>query len=154
MDPYIILTLGGQQFKTAVCKKGGKNPAWADSFTFDVFSDQVLTLHLYDKDKITRDDYIGECIVPLAAACQRGFSSEWFNVVNKKGKLEGKLFLCFDFVPDINLVQQSQFNQINVVPLLNKSTEFVQQQPFTTTTTTTTKSYTEEIIPQTIITRI
>ena len=34
MDPYCVLTIGGQKETTACHKSGGKSPNWSDVFTF------------------------------------------------------------------------------------------------------------------------
>ncbi len=35
MDPYVKMSLGGQQFKTKTAHGMGKNPTWQDSFSFN-----------------------------------------------------------------------------------------------------------------------
>ena len=36
MDPYVILTIGSQKYKTHAAKDAGKNPSWTDQFTFAI----------------------------------------------------------------------------------------------------------------------
>jgi Ca2+-dependent lipid-binding protein len=63
-DPYCIISVGGQQQKTQVCKGGGKKPNWTDTFTFNSL-DPILRLQVYDHDTIGKDDFIGEGTIDL-----------------------------------------------------------------------------------------
>jgi C2 domain len=104
-DPYIVMSIGSQQFKTSISKNGGKQPSWTDTINFNINNDQALILHLFDKDKITRDDFIGECTIPLAEVYQRRSLTNWYNI-HSKGRLVGQILVSFDFMPEMN-----QFNQ-------------------------------------------
>lgn len=77
MDPYAICEIGGQKNQTSVAKRQGKTPKWNDSLTFRVMGDQTLKLSLYDKDTF-KDTFIGDCLIPLAAAYQAHPHSEWY----------------------------------------------------------------------------
>lgn len=50
---------GGQEFRTSVCKNGGKNPSWNDVFTFNPAGDSNLRIEVWDSD-LLNDDLIGE----------------------------------------------------------------------------------------------
>ena len=106
-DPYIKAQLGAQHFQTSVSKKGGKTPAWTDAFTFNINNDQTLVLHMFDKDKLSKDDFIGECTIPLNEVYQKRSLSNWYNIHNK-GQLMGKLLVTFEFMPE-----GGQFNSMN-----------------------------------------
>ena len=109
MDPYCVLVVGGQTFKSSVAKSGGKTPSWTDTLTFTINNDQVLIVRLFDKDRFSKDDYIAECAVPLAEVYQKRNLTNWYNVSNK-GKLEGKIMICCEFVPNATGMNQG-FNQ-------------------------------------------
>lgn len=49
---------GGQQYKTSVCKEGGKNPSWTETFTFNSATDTNLRVEVWDDD-VGNDDLIG-----------------------------------------------------------------------------------------------
>ena len=59
-DPYVIIKYGNTQFRS-VTKNNTKNPEW--NFEVDLKlnkTDKVITITLYDEDKYTKDDIIGE----------------------------------------------------------------------------------------------
>jgi hypothetical protein len=73
-DPYCKLTLGGilkgtkQTYKTKTDSRGGRNPVWNETHTFDLNglkSDSNLRISLWDKDVI-KDDSIGIAKIPLS----------------------------------------------------------------------------------------
>lgn len=57
-DPYVRIYFGGQQYKTSVCKEGGRNPSWTETFTFNNATDTNLRVEVWDDD-IGNDDLIG-----------------------------------------------------------------------------------------------
>ncbi|XP_023715292.2 synaptotagmin-7-like, partial [Cryptotermes secundus] len=71
-DPYVWVTLlpdRKYRFKTKV-KKNMHQPHWCETFCFEdlpieKLQTQVLQLHVFDYDRITRDDSIGEVLLPL-----------------------------------------------------------------------------------------
>ena len=44
MDPYIIIKIGSQEFKTAACKSGGKTPKWNHELLFKLVGD-IKVIH-------------------------------------------------------------------------------------------------------------
>ncbi|CAL4067347.1 unnamed protein product, partial [Meganyctiphanes norvegica] len=79
-DPYVKVTLlpdKGYMLKSKV-KRSTLNPKWNESFYFEGFSMQklqtrILHLHVYDYDRFSRDDSIGEIHIPL---CQNDFAEK------------------------------------------------------------------------------
>ncbi|KAF2577038.1 hypothetical protein F2Q68_00002737 [Brassica cretica] len=70
-DPYVILSLGQQSVKTRVIKNN-LNPVWNETLMLSI-PEQVppLKVLVYDKDKFTTDDFMGEAeidIEPLVSA--------------------------------------------------------------------------------------
>lgn len=65
MDPYVILTIGSQKYKTHAAKDAGKNPSWTDQFTFAINGESQMNMKIYDKDFGSRDDFIAEGSVSL-----------------------------------------------------------------------------------------
>ncbi|XP_028769865.1 protein C2-DOMAIN ABA-RELATED 4 [Neltuma alba] len=59
-DPYVVIKMGKQKLKTRVINKN-VNPEWNDDLTLSI-SDPRLPVHLYvyDKDKFSFDDKMGE----------------------------------------------------------------------------------------------
>ena len=65
MDPYVILSIGNQTYKTHTSNDSGKNPTWTDSLSFKINGENSLYMKLYDKDWGTKDDFICEGHVAL-----------------------------------------------------------------------------------------
>eukprot|EP01097_Dermamoeba_algensis_P001622 TRINITY_DN1609_c0_g1_i1.p1 TRINITY_DN1609_c0_g1~~TRINITY_DN1609_c0_g1_i1.p1 ORF type:complete len:427 (+),score=92.58 TRINITY_DN1609_c0_g1_i1:43-1323(+) len=66
-DPYCVVksTFNKQQFKTKVVKKT-LNPDWNEKFKFFAPKlDGALQVKLWDKDKFTADDFLGEVSIPI-----------------------------------------------------------------------------------------
>ncbi|KMZ70853.1 ARF-GAP domain 13 [Zostera marina] len=72
-DPYVILTMGNQTMKTRVIKSN-LNPIWNEKLMLSIPNPiPPLRLQVYDKDKFTTDDRMGEAeldIQPLVSASQ------------------------------------------------------------------------------------
>ncbi len=61
MDPYVKIKVGPEMYKTKVCKDGGKNPKWQDTFDIkSVTPTEVMEIRIMD-DQIGADEDIGRC---------------------------------------------------------------------------------------------
>ncbi|KAJ6387923.1 hypothetical protein OIU77_026479 [Salix suchowensis] len=72
-DPYVVLALGQQSVRTRVIKNN-LNPIWNESLMLSI-PEQIppLKVFVYDKDKFTTDDFMGEAeidIQPLVSAAK------------------------------------------------------------------------------------
>ena len=81
-DPYVKLSLAGQSHKSKTIKKT-LNPQWNETFEFSgVLRDllaEALQLHVFDWDRATKDDPLGNASVdlrPLRRARQHDFTAE------------------------------------------------------------------------------
>ncbi len=45
-DPYCILRVGGQQFRTRTAVDGGKNPVWNETFTFNCINENTVDFEI------------------------------------------------------------------------------------------------------------
>lgn len=64
MDPYCVVIVGNQQFKTKVHHDGGKKPCWNDSFNTRVEqSVDLIKFIVWDKDTFTSDNCVGEGVI-------------------------------------------------------------------------------------------
>jgi Ca2+-dependent lipid-binding protein len=78
-DPYVRVTLlpdKKHRLETKI-KRRTLNPRWNETFYFEGFPIQklqsrVLHLHVFDYDRFSRDDSIGEVFLPL---CQVGLKN-------------------------------------------------------------------------------
>lgn len=64
MDPYCVVTCGGQRQITEVCQDGGKHPAWGTALNFQPQT-PVLNVEIWDKESITADDLVGQGTVNI-----------------------------------------------------------------------------------------
>ena len=147
MDPYCVMTVGGQTFNTSIARGMGKTPGWSDALTFNINNDQVLMIRMFDKDRLSRDDFIGECAVPLNDVYQRGTVTNWYNVTNQ-GRLEGSIMVSMEFMPNNMGYGQGMMSQmpmhttnISNTYLPPMQQPMLMQQPMYTTST-----YREEIL--------
>ncbi|XP_078442114.1 putative ADP-ribosylation factor GTPase-activating protein AGD11 isoform X4 [Wolffia australiana] len=70
-DPYVVLTLGHQSVKTKVVKRS-LNPIWNESLMLSVPSPTPpLKLEVFDKDKFSTDDRMGEAEIKIGPLVQR-----------------------------------------------------------------------------------
>ncbi|XP_023348442.1 uncharacterized protein LOC111717154 isoform X2 [Eurytemora carolleeae] len=58
-DPYVIISHGHTQFRSTT-KKNTANPEWNFEVNMAVTDDPVIKITVYDEDKLTQDDIIGE----------------------------------------------------------------------------------------------
>lgn len=93
-DPYVMLSLGNQSMKTRVIKNN-LNPVWNEKLMLSI-PDNVppLKVNVFDKDKFTTDDFMGEAeidiqpLVSAAKALENGNANEPSKQVEKMA--EGK----------------------------------------------------------------
>lgn len=99
MDCYAKITVGSNVFKTKPAHDQGKNPNWQENFQARVNGDQSMHVAIYDQDDGSKDDYVGECQVPIGEVYQRRQCSNWYNIV-RKGKSIGQIMIVLEFYPD------------------------------------------------------
>ncbi|KAJ7949339.1 ADP-ribosylation factor GTPase-activating protein AGD12 [Quillaja saponaria] len=87
-DPYVILALGQQSVKTRVIKNN-LNPVWNESLMLSIPEHTPpLKVIVYDKDKFTTDDFMGEAeidIHPLLTAA-KAYEKSTINESTQLGK--------------------------------------------------------------------
>lgn len=96
-DPYCILRLksGGPTLRSRT-KRNTLNPVWNDEFSFDTLdpNTDILEVHCYDKDFITKDDPLGHVEIPLATVPRYPANQEkqcWYPL---SGVKSGQVELC------------------------------------------------------------
>lgn len=102
MDPYVVVRIGQNEFRTVAANGMGSTPVWNQSFTCYVTGEpnqQVMTLEVYDKDKISRDDFLGSATLSLAQVYQNRTAMQSVLLHNKAGREAGELNLQLTFAP-------------------------------------------------------
>jgi len=98
VDPYAIVFLtdesgdsqmNGVQLKTTVQRKN-RNPIWNEEFSLIVkHNSAAVTVAIYDKDNITKDDFVGCCFCTLLELSPYSEHDEWYPVLNPNMDVEG-----------------------------------------------------------------
>lgn len=91
-DPYCVVksTFNKQSFKTSVIKKT-LSPAWNQQFKF--YTTQPtghVIIRVWDKDRWSSDDFLGEVAVPLKGLKNGKPVEEWFGLANEPKKTKDK----------------------------------------------------------------
>ncbi|KAG0087816.1 hypothetical protein BGZ93_006767 [Podila epicladia] len=127
-DPYIKISVGGHKFTTTVVPKS-LNPVWNASFDFDLEAQSIpneVRFMVWDKDWVSKDDFMGCLIVPLdsasiwADAVPRHFDDPankamWHSlssIPGKSSKVSGEVEIKFGFI-DSSLAPSSRTSQID-----------------------------------------
>ena len=132
-DPYCCFFLGEHQMqKTIPCHNGGKHPLWNDVLEFDRENETTLSVQIWDRDRITKDDFICAGTLDISQLLISGVQSHAIDLYNK-GVFIGKLFIEMEWQPII----------------VSKATQMqmpmeTQQKTITTTSTMTSDKVHEE----------
>ncbi|XP_076906194.1 putative ADP-ribosylation factor GTPase-activating protein AGD11 [Bidens hawaiensis] len=105
-DPYVMLSLGNQSVKTRVIKSN-LNPVWNERLMLSIPEDvPPLILSVFDKDKFTEDDFMGEAeidirpLVSAAKAFENGNANELSKQLEKVTEEKDKYTLGMITVGD------------------------------------------------------
>jgi Ca2+-dependent lipid-binding protein len=99
MDPFVILTVGTQKFKTKTLGEAGKNPVWSNEvFDFDVKNiKDELHMQVFDEDP-SSNDLVGESKIILSSLAIKVGLDEWF-VIRYFNKKVGTVHLKVKWFP-------------------------------------------------------
>lgn len=94
-DPYIILSVGAQEYKSAVIKRS-LNPKWDEWCEFVILDPaaQQVRFKLYDQDDLNEDDFLGSGVVDIKRIYD-GERDIWFHL---EGVKHGELHLRFTWM--------------------------------------------------------
>lgn len=105
-DPFVVLQLGNQKFRTKVVDMS-LNPTWDEKFSFEVRDVRdALRLAVYDKDLIGKD-FLGKVKFPLSDLMNTGdlsFGTQWYKLQPESEKSKIKECGTVIFVCSINFV--------------------------------------------------
>lgn len=97
MDPYCKATVGDQKSRSKVCKSGGKEPKWNETFIFLKNTEISMFIEIKDKS-IFKNDIIGSCYVKLNDLVAYKPDVKWYPL-SYKGKPAGEVLLDITFNP-------------------------------------------------------
>ncbi|CAG9318375.1 unnamed protein product [Blepharisma stoltei] len=98
MDPYCVVTIGGQKHRTVVAHSAGKYPNWQDQLVFTKSSEDIISFEVWDKDTASADDLIGEASLAIATILAKPNYEEWVPLTYK-GRKAGEIRVNITFQP-------------------------------------------------------
>jgi len=112
MSPYCAFQLGEETISTAICKRGGKNPHWADVCTMpaSMNNDSLLKVHVIDNETLLKDDHIGSFSLDLKEVVSAGNVSKWYPLFYND-KPAGEILLETSFVNQDSFVLPADFKK-------------------------------------------
>ncbi|MCL7034585.1 hypothetical protein MKW94_014835 [Papaver nudicaule] len=122
MDPYVVIQFGNQRRKSTVARGEGRAPLWNEKFTFDVEypADNVRDEHhqyklnftIMDKDRFSRDDFVGESTIyvrdVISLGVQNGTSeirASTYRVVLHNKTYSGEIRIGLSFTREVCMSQ-------------------------------------------------
>ena len=99
MDPYVVLEVGSQKYKTIPASGMGLNPIWNEEFTFNVAGDDELKITIYDAD-VGKDDFLGQYKIRLSQLMQGKVIDNYFPLESRfLHSNQGNIHLRLEFHP-------------------------------------------------------
>ncbi|CAH1961965.1 unnamed protein product [Acanthoscelides obtectus] len=95
-DPYAILNVGAQEYKTKAVKRE-LNPKWDYWCEFIILDpyEQYLQFKLFDKDAFNEDEFLGSGLVEVHSVIKEDESDKWFQLDHAK---HGEIHLRFTWL--------------------------------------------------------
>ncbi|CAH2058513.1 unnamed protein product, partial [Iphiclides podalirius] len=87
-DPYCKFRLGNEKYKSKVVWKS-LHPSWLEQFDLHLYDDQeqILEVTVWDKDKQTKDDFLGRCTIDLSSLEREKTHSIWQELEEGNGQI-------------------------------------------------------------------
>ncbi|KAM4672803.1 rab11 family-interacting protein 5 [Amazona ochrocephala] len=105
-DAYTIIQLGREKYSTSVAEKSTGSPEWREECAFELPPEPAacpgLLLTVMHRALVGMDRFLGQALVPLEPALQRGRAPDerWHKLHSKAGKKEkerGEILVCLQF---------------------------------------------------------
>ncbi|VEN50761.1 unnamed protein product, partial [Callosobruchus maculatus] len=95
-DPYVILNVGAQEYKTKAIKRE-LNPKWDYWCEFIILDpyEQYLQFKLFDQDAFNEDEFLGSGLVEVHSVIKEGENDKWFQLDHAK---HGQIHLRFTWL--------------------------------------------------------
>ena len=100
MDPFVEVRVAGQEYKSEVCKNGGKKPEWSDSFEIRVMnleSDQI-EITINDQDMFSVD-HVGSVTYQVSSFCVSTEEHNNWYYIGYKGEIAGRIRIVSQWTP-------------------------------------------------------
>ncbi|XP_075985973.1 multiple C2 domain and transmembrane region protein isoform X7 [Anticarsia gemmatalis] len=87
-DPYCKFRLGNEKYKSKVVWKS-LHPSWLEQFDLHLYDDQeqILEVTVWDKDKQTKDDFLGRCAIDLSKLEREKTHNIWKDLEDGNGQI-------------------------------------------------------------------
>ncbi|XP_073960913.1 multiple C2 domain and transmembrane region protein isoform X6 [Choristoneura fumiferana] len=87
-DPYCKFRLGNEKYKSKVVWKS-LHPSWLEQFDLHLYDDQeqILEVTVWDKDKQTKDDFLGRCTIDLSKLEREKTHNIWQELEDGNGQI-------------------------------------------------------------------
>ncbi|XP_052740715.1 multiple C2 and transmembrane domain-containing protein isoform X7 [Bicyclus anynana] len=87
-DPYCKFRLGNEKYKSKVIWKT-LHPSWLEQFDLHLYDDQeqILEVTVWDKDKQTKDDFLGRCAIDLSRLEREKTHNIWQELEDGNGQI-------------------------------------------------------------------
>ncbi|XP_045540276.1 multiple C2 and transmembrane domain-containing protein isoform X5 [Papilio machaon] len=87
-DPYCKFRLGNEKYKSKVVWKS-LHPSWLEQFDLHLYDDQeqILEVTVWDKDKQTKDDFLGRCTIDLSTLEREKTHNIWQDLEDGNGQI-------------------------------------------------------------------
>ncbi|XP_050356679.1 multiple C2 and transmembrane domain-containing protein-like isoform X4 [Nymphalis io] len=87
-DPYCKFRLGNEKYKSKVVWKT-LHPSWLEQFDLHLYDDQeqILEVTVWDKDKQTKDDFLGRCTIDLSRLEREKTHNIWQELEDGNGQI-------------------------------------------------------------------
>ncbi|XP_039746523.1 multiple C2 and transmembrane domain-containing protein isoform X2 [Pararge aegeria] len=87
-DPYCKFRLGNEKYKSKVVWKT-LHPSWLEQFDLHLYDDQeqILEVTVWDKDKQTKDDFLGRCAIDLSRLEREKTHNIWQELEDGNGQI-------------------------------------------------------------------
>ncbi|XP_019867455.2 extended synaptotagmin-2 isoform X2 [Aethina tumida] len=95
-DPYVILSVGAQQFQTPTIKKT-LNPKWDYWCEFIILDPlaNILNFYVWDEDDLNEDDFLGGGGTEIHSVLKKDHNDKWFKLEKAK---HGEIHLRFTWL--------------------------------------------------------
>lgn len=85
-DPYLIFYYGQYKFQTQVVDKE-LFPQWLEEITWAALPTADLSVYAFDRDKLTKDDSMGQFKISAADLHDGALHDQWFQLPGKGGQI-------------------------------------------------------------------